>query len=266
MNETIASTVVNKARDKHRPQGRLYIMQIIDGFLEMHGDRRCGDDPAVVGGIGYLGDRPVTVISTDKGRLLNERLTCSFGMPHPEGYRKAMRLMEQAAKFKRPIICFVDTPGAHCGIEAEERGQGQAIAESLALMGRLPVPIITIITGEGGSGGALALGVCDSLVMLENTIFSVISPEGCASILFKDASRSKEAAEMLKLTAKELYDLKLCDLVIPEPPKLNRHTMAPLTRTLKITLTEKLDELCALTPEELLEKRYHKYRRIGRLT
>ena len=192
---------VKAARSADRPTGLDYVNYIFSDFVELHGDRRFADDAAIVGGIARLGDRPVTVIAIEKGHNTKDRMARNFGMPHPEGYRKALRLMHQAEKFHRPVICFVDTAGAYCGIGAEERGQGQAIAENLVAMSGLKTPILSVLIGEGGSGGALALAVADRVFMLENAVYSVISPEGCASILWKDAARAEEAASCLKLTA-----------------------------------------------------------------
>ena len=198
---------VKLARDSKRPTGLDYIRNIFKGFTEFHGDRRFGDDPAIVGGIARLNGSPVTVIAIEKGHTAKERSRRNFGAPHPEGYRKALRLMKQAEKFGRPVVCFIDTSGAYCGVGAEERGQGQAIAENLMEMSTLCVPILSILIGEGGSGGALALGVADRVWMLQNAVYSVISPEGCASILWKDASKAEAAAASLKLTAEDAKSL-----------------------------------------------------------
>ncbi len=205
-------------RHKNRPTVNDYIPMIFDEFYEMHGDRCFGDDPAILGGVGKISGIPVTVIGQVKGRTLEENRRANFASPHPEGYRKALRLAKQAEKFHRPVICFIDTPGAFCGIAAEERGQGEAIARNLLEFSRLRTPILSIVLGEGGSGGALALGVCDSLAMLQNAVYSVISPRGCASILWKDASKEKEAAERLRITAEDLTQFGVCDAIIPEPP------------------------------------------------
>ena len=211
-----AYTKVKLARSNSRPTGADYIKNIFRNFMELHGDRRFADDAAIVGGIGFLHDIPVTVIAIEKGHSARERMKRSFGAPNPEGYRKALRLMKQAEKFKRPVICFVDTSGAFCGVGAEERGQGQAIAENLMEMMTLDTPVISILIGEGGSGGALALSVADRVWMLENSVYSVISPEGCASILWKDAKRADEAAELLKLTAQDSLTNGIIEDVIPE--------------------------------------------------
>ena len=207
---------VKAARSADRPTGLDYVNYIFSDFVELHGDRRFADDAAIVGGIARLGDRPVTVIAIEKGHNTKDRMARNFGMPHPEGYRKALRLMRQAEKFHRPVICFVDTAGAYCGIGAEERGQGQAIAENLVAMSGLKTPILSVLIGEGGSGGALALAVADRVFMLENAVYSVISPEGCASILWKDAARAEEAASCLKLTAHDALAMGITEEVIPE--------------------------------------------------
>jgi len=197
---------VMAARSSSRPMGGYYIDRMIDNFIELHGDRRFGDDAAIIGGIGYLNERPVTVIAMERGETIEERMRRNFGCPTPEGYRKALRLMKEAEKFNRPIVCFIGSSGAYCGIDAEKRGQGEAIAENLFEMMGLKTPIVSVIVGEGGSGGALALAVCDTAIMLENSVYSVISPEGCASILWKDSQKASDAADALKLTS---YDLLL---------------------------------------------------------
>lgn len=209
--------IVEIARNKERPNVRFYIENIFDDFIEFHGDRNFRDDKAVIGGIASIDKISVTVIGVNKGKNLKENVDTNFGMVHPEGYRKALRLMKQAEKFNRPIICFVDTPGAYCGVGAEERGQGQAIAQNLMEMSRLKTPIISIITGEGGSGGALGLSVSDKVYMLKNSIYSILSPEGFATILWKDSSRTKEAAEVMKITALDLLSLGIIDNIIDEP-------------------------------------------------
>ncbi len=249
---------VMTARGNERPTGSDYIRGIFTGFAEMHGDRRYGDDPAVIGGIAYLEDRPVTVIAIEKGHSAKERAYRNFGAPSPEGYRKALRLMKQAEKFGRPVICFVDTSGAFCGSEAEERGQGQAIAENLMELSTLCVPIVSIVIGEGGSGGALALCVADRVWMLENAVYSVISPEGCASILWHDAARAEDAADSLCLTAQDAERLGVIEEVISEE-KIGEPAFF---ERLKIRLEEQVAELSA--DPELLEKRYERFRRIGR--
>jgi acetyl-CoA carboxylase carboxyl transferase subunit alpha len=246
---------VSAARAKGRATAVDYINNIFTGFIEMHGDRRFGDDRSVIAGIGYLADRPVTVIGIEKGHNVKERALRNSGAAHPEGYRKALRQMKLAEKFKRPVVCFVDTPGAFCGIGAEERGQGQAIAENLMEMMALRVPVISVIIGEGGSGGALGLAVADEVWMLENAVYSVISPEGCASILWKDSSRSKEACECLKLTAADLLGFNVIDRIIPEDDKVYP--------TIKEWLGDVFKASQQLPGDALTANRYERFRRIG---
>ena len=250
---------VKAARSNTRPTGKNYIDAIFTEFLELHGDRRCGDDPAIIAGVARLCGMPVTVIAVEKGHNARERLNRNFGAPNPEGYRKALRLMKQAEKFHRPVVCFVDTSGAYCGIEAEKHGQGQAIAENLMQMSALRTPVVSVLVGEGGSGGALALAVADEVWMLENAIYSVISPEGCASILWKDASRAEEAAESLKLTAQDALSMGVVDQVIPETA-LGKE---PFYMMLRSTLHQKLTELEALELPVLLGRRYERFRKLG---
>ena len=244
------------ARASDRAMGSFYIGQIIDNFIELHGDRSFGDDGAIVGGVGYLDKRPVTVITMHRGESLEERMKRNFGCPSPEGYRKALRLMKQAEKFGRPVICFVDTSGAYCGTGAEERGQGQAIAENLMELSTLCVPIISILIGEGGSGGALALAVADRVWMLQNAVYSVISPEGCASILWKDPGRAADAADSLKLTAEDARSLGVIERILPEED-LGKPAFFDRIRRL---LTEELARLSA--DPDLVGKRYDRFRRI----
>ena len=206
-------------REKNRPTIHDYLPRIFEEFFELHGDRGYGDDGAILGGIARLNGVPVTIIAEVKGRNLEENKRSNFAMPHPEGYRKALRLAKQAEKFHRPIICFIDTPGAFCGVEAEERGQGEAIAKNLAEFMSLKTPVVSVVLGEGGSGGALALGVCDDLAMLENALYSVISPRGAASILWKDAAREQEACEIMRITAQDLLEFGVADAIIPEPDR-----------------------------------------------
>ena len=254
---------VNAARANNRPTSIDYINKIFgDSFIELHGDRKFGDDKAIVGGIAKLNDMPVTVIGIEKGRNLKERMERNFGSAHPEGYRKALRLMKQAEKFRRPVICFVDTSGAYCGIGAEERGQGQAIAENLMEMMTLKTPILTILIGEGGSGGALALAVADEVWMLENSVYSVLSPEGFASILWKDSSRSAEAAKMMKLTAADLKKLGVIERVFPEPQNFSVLTMKPTAELLRAGLAEFLTKYQKLETKDLLEGRYERFRKL----
>ena len=250
---------VKAARSADRPTGLDYVNYIFSDFVELHGDRRFADDAAIVGGIARLGDRPVTVIAIEKGHNTKDRMARTFGMPHPEGYRKALRLMHQAEKFHRPVICFVDTAGAYCGIGAEERGQGQAIAENLVAMSGLKTPILSVLIGEGGSGGALALAVADRVFMLENAVYSVISPEGCASILWKDAARAEEAASCLKLTAHDALAMGITEEVIPE----DQLGTPGFYDDLAFKLRQALGSLEGLTVEQLLEKRYQRFRSIG---
>lgn len=244
------------ARAKDRPTGLSYIENIFEDFIELHGDRRFADDPAIVGGIATLKGQPVTVIAIDKGKDMRERVKRNFGSPNPEGYRKALRLMRQAEKFHRPVVCFVDTAGAFCGMDAEERGQGQAIAENLLEMSGLKTPIVSILVGEGGSGGALALAVADQVWILENAVYSVISPEGCASILWKDSKKVKDAADCLRLTAQDMADLGVVEQVFPEDKDF-----AETYRQIQEELERLLPELQALPVEELLEKRYQRFRK-----
>ena len=244
------------ARAKDRPTGLSYIENIFEDFIELHGDRRFADDPAIVGGIATLKGQPVTVIAIDKGKDMRERVKRNFGSPNPEGYRKALRLMRQAEKFHRPVVCFVDTAGAFCGMGAEERGQGQAIAENLLEMSGLKTPIVSILVGEGGSGGALALAVADQVWILENAVYSVISPEGCASILWKDSKKVKDAADCLRLTAQDMADLGVVEQVFPEDKDF-----AETYRQIQEELERLLPELQALPLEELLEKRYQRFRK-----
>lgn len=250
---------VLEARSNKRPMGGYFLSRMIDDFVELHGDRRFGDDGAIIGGVGMLSGIPVTVIAMERGETIEERIKRHFGCPTPEGYRKALRLMKEAEKFKRPIICFIGSSGAYCGIDAEERGQGEAIAENLYEMMGLKTPIISVVVGEGGSGGALALGVCDTAVMLENSVYSVISPEGCASILWKDSAKAADAAEALKLTANDLYDFEVVEKVIDETGK----TSEEICSELKSFIVEEIKAKEKLSKDELLSQRYNKFRKIG---
>ena len=259
MNNNTAYEKVKIARSNKRPTAVDYIDAILTDFIELHGDRRFADDGAVVGGLARLDGRPVTVIGIEKGRNTKERMQHSFGSPNPEGYRKALRLMKQAEKFHRPVICLVDTSGAYCGIGAEERGQGQAIAENLMEMMTLKTSVISIVIGEGGSGGALALSVSDRVWMLENAIYSVISPEGCASILWKDAGKAADAAENLQLTAQDSLENGLIEKVIPEEG-IGEEPFYQMIKELLVSEFAVLDEL-KIT--ELLEQRYQRFRLIG---
>jgi acetyl-CoA carboxylase carboxyl transferase subunit alpha len=251
------------ARHPQRPSTLDYIGEIFRDFLEFHGDRSFGDDRAIVGGFARFNDRSIMVIGHQKGKTLKERMQRNFGMPNPEGYRKALRLMKMAEKFGRPIVTFIDTPGAYPGIGAEERGQAEAIARNLYAMSRLTVPIISIVIGEGGSGGALALGVSDRILMLEHGVYSVISPEGCAAILWDDPAKVPDAAAALKMTAQDLIDLRIVDEVIPEPlGGAHREPKAVTDRVAK-ALTNQLFQLTDLSLDQLLVHRDHKYRRMG---
>jgi len=250
---------VKGARSKNRLTSLDFIRGLFTGFIELHGDRRFADDPAVVGGLAYLGDIPFTVLSTEKGRDTKSRIKRNFGTPNPEGYRKSLRLMRQAEKFKRPVICFVDTAGAFCGIGAEERGQGQAIAENLTTLMTLETPVLSILIGEGGSGGALALAVADEVWMFENAVYSVISPEGCANILWRDPERAADAARDLKLTSKSADELGVVDRVIPEKSKDPEKMLADLSEQ----ILKWYEATSQLSTQELLERRYERFRKIG---
>ncbi len=256
MSET-AYDRVKLARDNNRPTGLDYIKNIFQGFMEFHGDRRYADDPAIVGGIANLNGNPVTVVAIEKGHTAKERTMRNFGAPNPEGYRKALRLMKQAEKFGRPVICFIDTSGAYCGIGAEERGQGQAIAENLMEMSTLCVPVISILIGEGGSGGALALAVADRVWMLQNAVYSVISPEGCASILWKDSAKAETAAESLKLTAEDAKSLGVIERILSEKD-IGKKEFYDRIRTL---LVQEVDVLT--NDSDLVGNRYDRFRNIG---
>lgn len=248
---------VKTARGADRPTGADYIKNIFRDFVELHGDRRYGDDPAVVGGIGMLGSLPVTVIALERGHTAKQRVSRNFGSPHPEGYRKALRLMKQAEKFARPVVCIIDTSGAYCGQGAEERGQGLAIAENLMEMSTLCVPILSILIGEGESGGALALGVADRVWMLQNAVYSVISPEGCASILWKDAARAADAAASLKLTAEDALSLGVIEKILSE----NNLGKPAFYSSLRKMIGDELKALAA--DPDLVSKRYERFRKIG---
>ncbi len=263
MNELTACQRLDLIRHKERPTVRDYIPLLFDHFYELHGDRLFGDDGAILGGIGYFKGIPVTVIAEVKGRNLEENKACNFAMPHPEGYRKALRLARQAEKFHRPVICFIDTPGAFCGIDAEQHGQGEAIAKNIMEFMMIKTPIISIILGEGGSGGALALGVCDELAMLENSIYSVISPRGFASILWKDPSREREACDIMKITAEDLVRLKVCDHIIAEAEG-GAHNDAQLTaENISEYISQALERKLQKGLDELLNQRYNKFRTVG---
>jgi len=254
---------VQLARHPRRPYMLDYVRELLTDFVELHGDRGFADDAAIVGGVARFEGRPVLVIGHQKGRTTKEKMARNFGMPHPEGYRKALRLMLLAEKFGAPVISFVDTPGAFPGIGAEERGQSEAIARNLREMSRLRTPIIVVVIGEGGSGGALAIAVGDRILMLENSVYSVISPEGCASILWKDASRAPEAAAAMKMTAQDLHGFGVIDRILPEPLGGAHRDPGTMMETVREALRGQLEELCALPPERLLEERLQKYLRLG---
>ena len=257
---------VQVARHPKRPFTTDYIERVFTDFVELKGDRLYREDPAIVGGWARLKGRPIMVIGHQKGRDTKENLRRNFGMPHPEGYRKAMRLMHMAERFGAPVVTLIDTPGAYPGLGAEERGQAEAIAHNLEQMAALRIPFIAVVIGEGGSGGALALGVADRLLMLENSIYSVISPEGCAAILWNDAGQKERAAEALKLTARDLYDLGVIDQIIPEPPGGAHTDPDGAAAALGAALETHLADLAALQPDERIQQRADKYRKIGQFT
>ena len=249
--------ILKEARDQGRLTALDFAQGIFDDFIELHGDRNFRDDGAVIGGIGRLNGQAVTVVGIQKGKNLQDNLNRNFGQPHPEGYRKALRLMKQAEKFGRPVVTFINTAGAYPGVGAEERGQGEAIARNLMEMSDLKVPIIAIIIGEGGSGGALALAVADKVWMLENTIYSILSPEGFATILWKDGSRSEEAAELMKITSGELLNMGIVDKVIPE----RGYFTSEIIEAIKTAIIDELAELSQLSKEDLLDARYQRFRK-----
>ncbi len=253
---------VQLSRKKDRPVGSDYIRALFTDFHELHGDRLYGDDGAIVGGVAMFHGQPVTVIVQEKGKTTKENIARGFGMPKPEGYRKALRLMQQAEKFNRPVFCFVDTPGAFCGMEAEERGQGEAIARNLFELSQLKVPVLSLVIGEGGSGGALAVAVADEVWMLENATYSILSPEGFASILWKDAKRADEAAKVMKLTAADVLKSGSIDRIIPEPKEMTEETLPQVAGVLEQAMEEFLADYGTRTTEELLEHRYQRFRKI----
>ena len=250
---------VQNARKENRPQSLDYIGKLFHGIYEMKGDRIYGDDPSIITAVAWFENWPVTVIGQQKGHTLEERMKYNFGMPNPEGYRKSIRALKQAEKFHRPVICFVDTPGAHPGVDAENRGQGLVIAEHLKAMATVKAPVVSIIIGEGGSGGALALSLADRLVMMENSYFSVISPEGCASILFKDSSLAETAAENLKLTSEDLKGFNIVDNVIKEQEGFSRFNMDKSVEDVRKEIKTALRRLTRISPDKLVEKRHQKY-------
>ncbi len=259
----IAWKKVQAARDKNRLSTQDYINGLTETFIELHGDRLFADDAAIIGGIGTINGQAVTIIGHQKGKDITDNIKRNFGMPHPEGYRKALRLMKQAERFNRPILCFIDTPGAYCGLGAEERGQGEAIAKNLIEMAGLKVPVISIVIGEGGSGGALALGVADRVWMLENAIYSVLSPEGFATILWKDVSRASEAAGVMKITAEDLNGFRLIDDIIEEPKWTDKSSCHNFLASLKAKVSNEIIALKSQATEELRNDRYAKFREMG---
>ena len=250
------------SRKSDRPTALDYIEKIFDDFMEFHGDRYFKDDGAIAGGIAMFHGIPVTVIGQQKGRNTKDNIKRNFGMPSPEGYRKALRLMKQAEKFGRPVICLIDTPGAFCGLEAEQRGQGEAIARNIYEMSGLKVPILSIVIGEGGSGGALALAVANEVWMLENSVYSILSPEGFASILWKDSKRAQQAAEVMKLTARHLLEAGIVEHVFAEPEDFSRENLEEVTGQIELKIREFLDSYGAMDGEELCSQRYGRFRRM----
>lgn len=253
---------VEIARNPKRKTSLEYIEKIFDEFIELHGDRNFKDDKAIICGLAKIDNTPFTIIAEQKGRTTKENIERNFGMPNPESYRKTIRFMKQAEKFKRPVITFIDTKGAYPGIEAEERGQGEAIAKSMFEMARLKVPVISIVIGEGSSGGALAIGVANKVFMLENAIYSILSPEGYSSILWKDPNRYKEAAEKMKLTAKDLYELNVIDKIIPEKNEISEENFSKTSEILKKEIIKEIKKTNKMTSEQILEERYKKFRNI----
>ena len=252
---------VQLARAKTRPTGKDYIEALFDDFMEFHGDRHCGDDPAVIGGVAFFHGQPVTVLAQEKGEGTKENITRNFGMVSPEGYWKSLRLMQQAEKFHRPVICLVDTPGAFCGLEAEERGQGEAIAKNLYTLAGLTVPVLSVVIGEGGSGGALALAVADEVWMLENSVYSILSPEGFASILWKNSKKAKEAAEVMRLTADDLKEMGIVERVISEGKEFSEEHMGDVCKKLSYYMEQFLGQYQKMTDGELMEHRYERFRK-----
>lgn len=254
---------VEIARNPKRKTSIEYIEQIFDEFIELHGDRNFKDDQAIICGLARIGNQSYTIIAEQKGRTTKENVLRNFGMPNPESYRKAIRFMKQAEKFNRPVITFIDTKGAYPGVGAEERGQGEAIAKSMFEMAKLKVPVISIVIGEGSSGGALAIGVSNKIYMLENAIYSILSPEGYSSILWKDSSRYEEAAEKMKLTAKDLYEMKVIDTIIPEPVEMKESDFEQVIKIIKQEIETDIAKMQEKTKEEIVEERYQKFRNLG---
>ena len=262
MEELTAAQHLAIARHSGRPNVADYVGAIFTDFFEQRGDRLCGEDPAILGGVAMFHGHPVTVIGTRKGKNLEENLRCNFGMPSPEGYRKARRLMEQAEKFRRPIVTLIDTSGAYPGLEAEARGQGEAIARNLLTMSQLTVPVVAVILGEGNSGGALALAVADRVLMLEHSVYAILSPEGFASILWKDSKKAKEAAAVMKLTAADLYQMGMIEHVIPEAEPVSRENINDISGYLENGIADFLEKYGEEEPEKLLEHRYERFRKM----
>ena len=254
---------VEIARNPKRKTSIEYIEQIFDEFIELHGDRNFKDDQPIICGLGLIGNQSYTIIAEQKGRTTKENVLRNFGMPNPESYRKAIRFMKQAEKFNRPVITFIDTKGAYPGVGAEERGQGEAIAKSMFEMAKLKVPVISIVIGEGSSGGALAIGVSNKIYMLENAIYSILSPEGYSSILWKDSSRYEEAAEKMKLTAKDLYEMKVIDTIIPEPVEMKESDFEQVIKIIKQEIETDIAKMQEKTKAEIVEERYQKFRNLG---
>lgn len=261
--ELTAWQKVEIARNPKRKTSIEYIEQIFDEFIELHGDRNFKDDQAIICGLGRIGNQSYTIIAEQKGRTTKENVIRNFGMPNPESYRKAIRFMKQAEKFNRPVITFIDTKGAYPGVGAEERGQGEAIAKSMFEMAKLKVPVISIVIGEGSSGGALAIGVSNKIYMLENAIYSILSPEGYSSILWKDSNRYKEAAEKMKLTANDLYEMKVIDTIIPEPIEMQESDFDKVAKTIKNEIKKDVEKMQKQTKEAIVEQRYQKFRNLG---
>lgn len=261
--ELAAWQKVEIARNPKRKTSIEYIEQIFDEFIELHGDRNFKDDQAIICGLGRIGNQSYTIIAEQKGRTTKENVLRNFGMPNPESYRKAIRFMKQAEKFNRPVITFIDTKGAYPGVGAEERGQGEAIAKSMFEMAKLKVPVISIVIGEGSSGGALAIGVSNKIYMLENAIYSILSPEGYSSILWKDSSRYKEAAEKMKLTANDLYEMKVIDTIIPEPIEMQESDFDKVAKTIKNEIKKDVEKMQKQTKDAIVEQRYQKFRNLG---
>lgn len=261
--ELTAWQKVEIARNPKRRTSIEYIEQIFDEFIELHGDRNFKDDQAIICGLARIGNQSYTIIAEQKGRTTKENVLRNFGMPNPESYRKAIRFMKQAEKFNRPVITFIDTKGAYPGVGAEERGQGEAIAKSMFEMAKLKVPVISIVIGEGSSGGALAIGVSNKIYMLENAIYSILSPEGYSSILWKDSSRYKEAAEKMKLTANDLYEMKVIDTIIPEPIEMQESDFDKVAKTIKNEIKKDVEKMQKQTKDAIVEQRYQKFRNLG---